>query len=277
MNTTNTGRNYSKRCSALAALVAVAACGGYSKETVSLYRDHVGMRVPNQQRLLALSTDEAVARLDFKGLAGKKVVVEMSGIFPHTRSDVLDYIQGQVEGKIARDGGLVISAGQLVVAQGEGSDAVPQGTISLTPGDADYRVVIGVSWAGVDTHDRKVINTPLLTRQVGVIAGGIAGVLLGVCCLNEETESFPGGPTVSTQSTGGIVLMAMGGLTIAGGIIWNAVQKPTLHIYRLLGRVRVSVNAVPVLPGNTAFQTIGEGQTEVVVDPTAEEGYILTQ
>ena len=54
MNTTNTGRNYSKRCSALAALVAVAACGGYSKETVSLYRDHVGMRVPNQQRLLAL-------------------------------------------------------------------------------------------------------------------------------------------------------------------------------------------------------------------------------
>src|SRR5262245_61263929 len=96
-------RSFSKT-SSLLVLAAALACGGYSKETVSLYRDHVGMRVPNQQRLLALSTDEAIARLDFKNLAGKKVVVEMTGIFPHTRQDVLDYIEGQVEGKIARDG-----------------------------------------------------------------------------------------------------------------------------------------------------------------------------
>jgi hypothetical protein len=263
MNTTNIARSCSRRCSALLALAALtAACGGYSKETVSLYRDHVGMRVPNQQRLLALSTDEAVARLDFKGLAGKKVVVEMSGIFPHTRADVLDYIQGQVEGKIARDGGLVISAGQLVVADGEGSNA-PTSTISLTPSDADYRVVIGVSWAGVDTHDRKTINGPLLSRQIGLMAGGVAGILLGACCIDDTTVAP--------------MLMGLGGLALAGGFIWNAIQKPQLHIYRLLGRVRVSVNAVPVLPGNTAFQTVGEGQTELVVDPLAEEGYILVQ
>ena len=271
-------RNYSSRCSLLVALAMLSACGGYSKETVSLYRDHVGMRVPNQQRLIALATDEAVARLDFKALAGKKVVVEMSGVFPHTRNDVLDYLQGQVEGKIARDGGLVISAGQLVVASGEGSDAANAGAapISLTPSDADYRVVIGVSWAGVDTHDQKTVNVPLLTRQVGVIAGGIGAVLLGVCCLKDETD-LGMGITTSTISTAGTIMMSLGGLAIAGGVVWNAVAKPTLHIYRLLGRVRVSVNAIPIQPGNTPFQTVGEGQTEVVVDPTASEGYILVQ
>ena len=275
MNTTNTARRSSSKCSVLLAL-ALAGCGGYSKETVSLYRDHVGMRVPNQQRLLALSTDEAVARLDFKGLAGKKVVIEMTGVFPHTRADVLDYIQGQVEGKIARDGGLVISAGQLVVAPEEGSAAPAGGTISLTPGDADYRVVIGVSWAGVDTHDRKIINTPLLTRQLGLIGGGIAAGILGSCCLRSETD-FGMGITTSEISTAGYVMMGTGMLAVAGGFVWYSLAKPTLHVYRLLGRVRVSANAIPVLPGNTPFQTVGEGQTEVVVDPTAEEGYILTQ
>jgi hypothetical protein len=242
--------------------VATAACGGYSKETVSLIREHVGMRVPNQQRLLALSTDEAVARLDFKGLAGKKVVVEMAGIFPHSHGDVLDYIQGQVEGKIARDGGLVISAGQLVIAPGDvaGADPAVGGVLSLTPSDAEYRVIIGVSWAGVDTHDRKVINTPLLTRQLGLILGGIGAALLGAAI---------------ADSTATPIMMGVGSLATTGGIIWYMVDKPTLHIYRLLGRVRVSVNAVPIVPGGTPFQTVGEGQTELLVDPTAEEGYVL--
>ena len=238
----------------------LVACGGYSKETVSLYRDHVGMRVPNQQRLIALATDEAVARLDFKHLAGKKVVVEMSGIFPHTRGDVLDYVEGQVEGKIARDGGLVISAGQIVVAPGDGSGSDTGGTLSLTPSDADYRVIIGVSWAGVDTNDRKTINTPLLTKQLGLIVGGVVAGLIGAAAADGTVSPILGGA---------------GALAITGGAIWYFVAPPTLHIYRLLGRVRVSVNAVPIVPGGTAFQTVGEGQTELLVDPTAEEGYVL--
>jgi hypothetical protein len=246
---------------ALAAAIAVPGCGGYSKETVSLYRDHVGMRVPNQQRLLALSADEAVERLDFKPLAGRKVVVEMSGIFPHTRPDVLDYIQGQVEGKIARDGGLVISSGQIVTAAADGDGAATAATISLTPSDAEYRVIIGVSWAGVDTHDRYAVNVPLLGKQMGTIGGGIVLSLLGPAVVDD---------TGAAAIVGGIGLLAT-----AGGIIWRLIEKPQIHIYRLLGRVRVSVNAVPVVPGGTAFQTVGEGQTELLVDPTAEEGYVL--
>jgi hypothetical protein len=240
----------------------VTACGGYSKETVSLYRDHVGVRVPNQQRLIALATDEAVARLDFKPLAGKKVIIELSGVFPHTRGEVLDYIQGQVEGKIARDGGLVISAGQIVVAtpEGSGADLTPAGSLSLTPADADYRVIIGVSWAGVDTNDKKTINMPLLTRQVGLMAGGLVAGIVGA---------------VSSDATTASILGIAGLAAIGGGAIWYFVQPPTLHVYRLLGRVRVSVNAVPIVPGGTAFQTVGEGQTELLVDPTAEEGYVL--
>jgi hypothetical protein len=251
----------------LAAAIAliVPACGGYSKETVSLYRDHVGMRVPNQQRLLALATDEAVQRLDFKTLAGRKVVVEMSGIFPHTRGDVLDYIQNQVEGKIARDGGLVISAGQIVTtsseATGSGAESTV-GSISLTPADAEYRVLIGVSWAGVDTHDKKVVNTPLLTKQLLMIGGGIALSILGPAA-------------TSDNATAAGILGILGIGTTLGGVTWRIIEKPTLHIYRLLGRVRVSVNAVPLVPGGTAFQTVGEGQTELLIDPTAEEGYFL--
>lgn len=260
------------RALALATALALVtpACGGYSKETVSLYREHVGMRVPNQQRLLALSTDEAVARLDFKGLAGKKVVVEMAGIFPHTRADVLDYIQGQVEGKIARDGGLVISAGQLVVAPAETNvpagaapattDLTTGSVLSLTPGDADYRVVIGVSWAGVDTHDRLAINDSLLLKQGALMGGGVLLMLIGA------------GQSDSNTAAG---LASTGGLAFTGGLLWYFIQKPTIHIYRLLGRVRLSVNAIPIVPGGTAFQTVGEGQTELLVDPTADEGYIL--
>lgn len=245
--------------------IVSAACGGYSKETVPLRREYVGMRIPNQQRLLALSTDEAVGRLDFKGLAGKKVVVEMAGIFPNTRRDALAYIRGQVEGKIARDGGLVISAGQDVVASADESTAEPEvnETISLTPRDADYRVIIGVSWAGVDTHDRKVVNKPLLARQLLVIGAGIVLAVLGPPRVNDSSLDW---------IVGGI------GVGVAvGGTVWHYADDPTLHIYRLLGRVRVSVNAIPIVPGGTPFQTVGEGQTELLVDPTAEEGYSILQ
>lgn len=266
MNAHMTTSRFAHALALVAALACtVPACGGYSKETVSLYRDHVGMRVPNQQRLLALSTDEAVQRLDFKSLAGKKVVVEMSGIFPHTRGDVLDYIQGQVEGKIGRDGGLVISAGQIVTTTSEasgGSAEATTGTISLTPADADYRVLIGVSWAGVDTNDKLAVNTPLLTRQMLLIGGGIALAILGPAAMSDN-------------ATAAGILGILGLGAAGGGLVWRLVEKPTIHIYRLLGRVRLSINAVPLLPGNTAFQTIGEGQTEILIDPTAEEGYFL--
>jgi hypothetical protein len=252
---------------ALVAILAItsAACGGYSKETVPLHREYVGMRIPNQQRLLALSTDEAIGRLNFKGLAGKKVVVEMAGIFPNTRRDVLDYVRGQVEGKIARDGGLVISAGQSVVASADESTAEPgaKETISLTPRDADYRVIIGVSWAGVDTHDRKVVNKPLLLRQVAVTGGGVGLAVLGPSMVNDSVLSW--------------IVTGVGLGAAVGGTIWHYADDPMLHIYRLLGRVRVSVNAIPIVPGGTPFLTVGEGQTELLVDPTAEEGYIILQ
>jgi hypothetical protein len=278
---------------ALVASLTASACGGYSKETVSLYRDHVGMRVPNQQRLLALSTDEAVARLDFKPLAGKKVVVELNGVFPHTRQEVLDYIRGQVEGKIARDGGLVIAPQQVVVVpddQPQGSAApgqpqppqpIPNATLSLTPSDADYRVVIGVSWAGVDTHDRLTVNSSLLDKQLIMMGGGLGGMIIGgVIAGNAGPGTTGAGGTTSSNSTDatlGAVIAGIGGLALMAGIGWYMFQRPTLHVYRLLGRVRVSVNALPIVPNGTAFQTVGEGQTELLIDPTADEGYILAQ
>jgi hypothetical protein len=241
--------------------MGAAACGGYSKETVALYRDNVGLRVPNQQRLVALSTDEAVERLDFAALAGKKVVVELSGIFPHSRDDLMGYVQAQVEGKLARSGAIVVeSGGALIVPSLPGQQPAVDsvGAIRLDP-DADYRVVIGVSWGGVDTHDKKTVNTSLLLKQVGTGAGGALG---GALLIGNEDSTI--------ALIGAIVALA----APAGALVWYFIQPPTLHIYRLIGRVRLTVTAMPLGEG-TAFQTIGEGQTEILIDPTAEEGFIL--
>jgi hypothetical protein len=75
--------------------------------------------------------------------------------------------------------------------------------------------------------------------------------------------------------TNGAVAAGVGGLALLAGLGWYIFDRPTLHIFRLLGRVRVSVNALPIVPGGTAFQTIGEGQTELLIDPSADEGFEL--
>src|SRR5688500_8221824 len=87
----------------LLALTALALTYGcrYSKETVPVSRSYDHVRVPNQQRLVALATDEAVEALDFTPLAGKTVSLQVSGVFPHSSEDLLAYLTGQIEAKMA--------------------------------------------------------------------------------------------------------------------------------------------------------------------------------
>lgn len=249
-------------------VLSLCACNNYVKETVPLAREKVTLRVPNQQRLIALATAEAVERLQFGPLSGKKVVVELTGVFPHAREDVGAYIQGEVEGKLARDGAIVLQP-QVVVTPSipgaEGQPAVTTGGALVMPTDAEYRVIVGVSWAGVDTQDKKTVDGGLLAKQIGLgLGGGLLGGILILAGGNVE-----GGEGLAM--VGGIVAP----LAISGAVLWSIVQPPTLHIYKLMGRVRLSVEAVPLVPGGRGFQTVGEGQTEIVIDPTAEEGYLI--
>ena len=247
-------------CALSIALVAavVTGCGSsYSKETVPVSREVISARVPNQQRLLALAVDDAVERLDFSQLAGKRVITEIAGIYPHSPMEALTYIRGAVEGKLSRSGAVVLAGAPSVVSAEDGEPT--GGGILQLDSTAEYRVIINVSWAGVDTHHKKRIDKVLATKQYGLMIGGpVGGLALG---LSGE----------AALATIGSVLM-IGGL--GGGLAWRYFEKPEFITYRLMGRVRLSAEAIPLVSGK-AFQTIGEGQTEIVVDPQAEEGYLL--
>lgn len=231
--------------------ISMAACGGYSKETVAIAREKVTTRIPNQQRLVALAVDDAIERLDFSQLAGKRVMTEISGIFPHSKEDVLDYIESAVEGKLARQGAQVVDRpASMVAAFNDSPNAV--GAINLDP-TVDYRLAIGVSWAGVDTHDKKSVDVGLLAKQIGV---AVSGIVLGTLLAEDQPEI-------------GSVLSTVG---VGGGIAWYFFDKPEVTSRRLIGRVRLRANAIPMQSGE-AFLSIGEGQTEIVIDPQSEEGY----
>jgi hypothetical protein len=253
------GRCGVHRLAAVVVLLATPACGGYSKETAPLFREHVAVRVPNQQRLVALAVDDAVERLDFAALQGKRVAVEVAGIFPHSDQDALAYIRGAVEGKLARSGATVVTNPVPVVLTDSPAE-IETGSALPVPSNADYRVVVGVSWAGVDTHDKKGVNPDLLTKQVLLLVGGVtAGLVLTL------------GVDDSVAQTIGLISMGAGS---GGYFLWRFLEPPLYHTYRLIGRVRLSCNAIPLLEGQ-AFQTVGEGQTQIVIDPLADEGYVL--
>src|SRR5438046_764399 len=55
---------------------------------------------------------------------------------------------------------------------------------------------------------------------------------------------------------------------------WMWASPPTYHIYKLSGRVRLSVQLVPAArPPAKAYATVGEGESSLVIDETANEGY----
>ena len=233
------------------ATLTLSACAGYSKEAIGLSRTTVSTKIPNQQRLLALAVDNAVKKLDFKKLAGKRVTTEISGIFPHTKEELLNYIQTSVEGKLARQRVIIVKPKNIVACCGETNE---KSTITLDP-EVDYRITIGVSWAGIDTHSKKSTNGNLLMKQILL---GIASTAAGFYLAEERMEE--------------VALPASLGLP--GAIAWYIFDRPVVYTKRLIGRVRLSVNAIPSSSkAGKAFIRITKGQTEILIDPQAEKGY----
>lgn len=248
------------------AMLCVCSCK-YNKETVPIRRAPTDIRIPNQQRVVALATDQAVEALDLKPLAGKSVAIELTGIFPHSYDDLLHYLRAQVEAKAARAGARVIAQPPVLVVPGiEGATTTTaqpavEGALKLSE-EPDYRLLVNVSWGGADVRDKVTTDEPLLTKQIGLGAGGlISGVLLFVISDSAFRKGFAGVGTV---------------VTVGGSIGWFWKKSPFPHVKTLIGRARVVVQGVPTKEG-TAFTTEGAGESRLVNDERVPEGYMVVK
>jgi hypothetical protein len=236
--------------------IALAGCK-YNKETVPVRRAEADIRVPNQQRVVALATDQAVEALDVSKLQGKTVAIEVTGVFPHSQVDLLDYLTAQVEAKLARAGARVQTQPPMVVvpgaAVGAAAPALPaQGALALTE-PPDYRLLVDVSW-GTDED--------LLTKQIGLASGAlVGGILLD---------------TISDSSFRQTFATIAAGAAIAGAAIWYWKKTPFPHVTTLIGRVRILAHAIPTKDG-TSFTTEGVGESKIINDERLPEGYMVVR
>jgi len=247
-------------------LVALGAGCKYNKETVPASRAPVDVRVPNQQKVVALATEQAVEALDLSKLQGKSVAIELTGVFPHSEEDLLAYVRAQVEAKLARSGARVVAQPPVLVVPGAENAATRPGGGSvgaLTLADPpDVRLLVGVSWGGIDIRDKVTTDEPLLTKQIGLAAGGlIAATLLVVISDSSFRQTFA-------------VLGGAG--TVAGSALWYKKKSPFPHVVTLYGRMRVVAQAVPTKEG-TAFTTEGTGESKIVTDDRNPEGYMVVK
>jgi hypothetical protein len=253
----------------LAALAATAVASGckYSKETVPVTRSYDAVRVPNQQRLVALAADEAVEALDFRPLAGKTVAVEVQGVFPHSNEDLLGYLTARVEAKLAKSGARVIQTAPVIVLPGTTMATAAAPPTGMTHGlqlseKADYRLLVGVSWGGIDTRDKVRTDEPLLTKQISL---GVGGLLGGLFLASLSDSSF------RQNFSMGVAIAAP-----VGAWLWYRKDSPFPHTYTLMGRVRVLAQGFPTGEG-VAFSTEARGESKLIVDETNPEGYMVAQ
>lgn len=250
----------------IGAVTAVSAVScKYNKETVPVRRSESAIRVPNQQRVVALATDQAVEALDLSKLAGKTVSIEVTGVFPHSHEDLLDYLRAQVEAKLARSGARVLAQPPIVIVpgttSGEVQPAAAQGALAMTD-PPDYRLLVNVSWGGADIRDKVTTDEPLLTKQIALAAGGlISGVLL---------------VTISDSAFRQTFAVLGTGLTVGGSVAWFVKKSPFPHVITLIGRVRIVAQAIPTKDG-TAFTTEGIGESKIVNDDRIPEGYMVVE
>jgi hypothetical protein len=249
----------------IGAIATLCACK-YNKETVPVRRSEREIRVPNQQRVVALAADQAVEALDVSKLEGKSVAIELTGVFPHSHEDLLDYLRARVEAKLARAGARVLTQPPLMIVPGAEPGALKpassaQGMLALSE-PPDYRLLVNVSWGGADIREKVTTDEPLLTKQIGLAAGGlITGSLL---------VTISDSPFRQTFATLGMLG------TVGGASLWFLKKSPFPRVITLIGRVRILAEAIPTKEG-IAFTTEGVGESKIVNDERSPEGYMVVE
>jgi hypothetical protein len=220
----------------------VGACS-WQRQTVPLARQAMAIRVPHQQRLVAMAVEQAVENLDFAQLAGKSWRTEVNGVFPHSREDLLDYVQTAVERRLGQSGATVIPH-----RPGEVSDT------------KENRLVISVTWGGIDTSQEHFADKDNIFLYTGV---GVGALLSGI---------------VIAAVGGGGYTMIPASLLMAGGAGWLGVfpfvKDLTYDTYTLTGRVRLAVSILPAEGGQSTV-LYAEGETQTIIDPASKTGFML--
>jgi hypothetical protein len=234
----------------VAATLAMAGCA-WQKDTVPLAREAVAVRVPQQQRLIALAVDRAVAQLDFAPLRGQIVRTRVSGVLPHSREDLLDYVQSRVEGRLAEHGARVL----------------PPGPTDAANGAHAHDVAIGVSWGGIDTRvDHRVKWSRVGPYLVGLILGA-AGTAVAAGALGSDDDGVAYAAPMGL--TGGSV-------TALWGLLYPLVADFTYDAESLQGRVRLTVSVMPPDGTSQGRVLVADGESDVTtIDPDADTGHML--
>src|SRR5262245_25264735 len=107
----------------------IVGCASSVKEYVPIHGSSMPVRVPNQQRLVALAASQAVANaareLNLSQYAGFSGRVEVNGVFPHSATDLLEYVASALEFEMARVGMRVIPHPILAPVRSEASASAP--------------------------------------------------------------------------------------------------------------------------------------------------------
>lgn len=140
------------RAAVLCAGALIALCTGCVGRYVPSTMYPYPAAVRSQQIMMAQSLDKCFDQFDVAALKGKRVAVEVTGIFLDA-GGVADYIQKRVEEKLAAAGALVLE---------------PPPAQQFRKVEPDYKVVVFARAAGVDTI---VDNTLLLYSEKRLVFG----------------------------------------------------------------------------------------------------------
>jgi hypothetical protein len=254
-------------------LVAVVGCASSVKEYVPIHGQAMPVRVPNQQRLVALAASQAVTNAarelnltQYAGLSGR---VEVNGVFPHSADDLLEYVSSAVEFEMARVGMRVIPHPTLAPVRSEASAPVvvvrAENAETAAP-QPDVRIIASLDWGGIDFKDHQYIVWPRAGAMLGILGGGliIGGAALGAGMNASNVDEALGG------SIAGGAIMAVG---ILVPIVWYFVDKPVGHQFTLTGRVRLALRVIPNAAGQRPAQGVGDGESHIVIDTRSDSGY----
>jgi hypothetical protein len=257
----------------------LSACG-YVKEYAPVNASVTPVRVPNQQRLVSLAATQAVVNaarsLNLARYAGRSGIVEVNGVFPHSASDLLEYVASALEGEMARAGMRVIPHPTPAPVRPENGG---QPLVLVTPNaqeqpQPDVRVVASLDWGGIDMRDQQYVVWKNAIAQLAVGVGGFAiGVATIVGGINTSSPGAFSGDHAATDYAAVIV----GGLFTLGGpitaLVWSAIDRPMAHQTTLAGRVRITLRAIPNAGGIMPAEATGEGESHIVLDPATSSGY----
>jgi hypothetical protein len=289
----------------------VFGCTATTKEYVPVETGTAPIRVPNQQRIVALSVQDAVkkacASLNLRQYAGRTARVEVNGVFPHSAADLLDYIASGVEGEASASGLVVLPRPDLTdapeVVVNTGAPPPPHPPSAAAP---QQSAVPGAAPAVADPYPPPAppvaappalpsqaaspVLPPMKPEDVPADVRLVVSVDWGGIDVKDDTYVKPWplvGQVLGGIAAGALIVYGIAGedaegaiiggtVAAAGDITWAAVHSSIGHSYTLQGRTQLTIRAIPAQTGLAYSVSTGTGESAVVIDSNDPKGYRTT-